>query len=138
MGAEWVVPPGLECGNLKHRTAAKRRKHGLHDAHCPNTGDTEAYQFNGGVILMDLARMRARNFGEAFVASVIDGARVTGFKQARWGEQDYLNNFYRLYPGALAALPCGCNYQYSGARREVKCPGAPVYLAHGWWVSACW
>lgn len=132
MCAEWVVPPGLDCGNVRRRTAAKRRKHALRDAHCPNTGDTEPYQFNGGVILMDLARMRAHNFAEVYITSVIDGARVTGFKRAKWGEQDFLNNFFRLHPNTLAALPCGCNYQYSGARREVKCPGAPLYLAHGW------
>ena len=130
---DWVVPSGLECGNVRPRTEAKRRRHdGLHDAYCPNPGDTEPYQFNGGVILMDLRKMRASNFAHAYVASVMDGARVTSFKKAKWGEQDFLNNFFRIHPETLAALPCGCNYQFSGARREVKCPNAPVILAHGW------
>jgi len=60
-------------------------------------------------------------------------ARMLGpNKPARWGEQELLANYLRFHPEALKVLPCGCNYQWIGPRRNIKCPGQPIYIGHGW------
>merc|ERR1740130_1430816 len=46
--------------------------------------------------------------------------------------QEQLANYLRFHPEALKVLPCGCNYQWIGPRRNIKCPGQPVYIGHGW------
>ncbi|KAI8799703.1 glycosyl transferase family 64 domain-containing protein [Cladochytrium replicatum] len=129
LGFEWVVPPGLFCGNVPSRSK-------LYDPslnqYCPKPGQTETYQFNGGVVLMDLEKMRKVGFTEMYVNTTVRTARNIGFKKARWGEQDFINSFFRVHPDSLHPLPCGCNYQFTASRREVKCPNQPVYLAHGW------
>ena len=96
----------------------------------------EPYQFNSGVILMDLDKMRNTQFVEKFRQAVIQTARIARFKKAPWGEQDFINSFFRIHPNTLKQLPCGCNYQYVGVRRHSKCPDdQPVYLAHGWRIG---
>ncbi|KAI8808798.1 glycosyl transferase family 64 domain-containing protein [Cladochytrium replicatum] len=129
MGFEWVVPPGLFCGNVPSRS--KLYDPSLNQS-CPKSGQTETYQFNGGVVLMDLEKMRKVDFTEMYVNATVRTARNIGFKKARWGEQDFINSFFRVHPDSLHPLPCGCNYQFTASRREVKCPNQPVYLAHGW------
>jgi lipopolysaccharide biosynthesis glycosyltransferase len=99
---------------------------------CINGTDYEPAQVNAGVILMDLKKMRSSNFIGRFIASVIRTARRLDFKPARWGDQDFLNNYIRLYPDHFSLLPCGCNYQYMGPRRAIRCPQQLVYLVHSW------
>jgi lipopolysaccharide biosynthesis glycosyltransferase len=101
-------------------------------ARCIEGTGYEPAQVNAGVILMDLAKMRETRFVHRFVSSVIRTARRLDFKPARWGDQDFINNYFRLYPNHLALLPCGCNYQYIGPRRTIRCPKQPVYLVHSW------
>jgi hypothetical protein len=99
-------------------------------------GKKESYQFNSGVILMDLEKMRSNNFIEVFRETIIRTARTINFKKAPWGEQDFINSFLRIHPKTLKKLPCGCNYQYVGVSRHIKCPkNQPVYLAHGWRIG---
>jgi hypothetical protein len=90
-------------------------------------------QFNAGVVGMDLAKMRQVKFTERMVKYAHHTARMLGpNKPARWGEQELLANYLRFHPEALKVLPCGCNYQWIGPRRNIKCPGQPVYIGHGW------
>lgn len=128
IGMSARIARGLQCGTTSSRARIVRA-----DGHlCQNSGDLEPYQFNGGVVLMELRRMRARAFTARFVQASVYAWRMTGHRQAEWGEQDLLNSFFRMYPAAIANLPCGCNFQYSAARRESKCPGRAVVIAHGW------
>ena len=46
---------------------------------------------------------------------------------ADWRVQSDVVPAYRLQ-----VQPCGCNYQWTAARRTIKCPNAPVYMGHGW------
>ena len=128
IGMRFKIPYGLECGTTPQRAKIVRAE----GRRCQSAGEYEPYQFNGGVALMNLARMREQQFTARFVQASIHTWRSLGFRQARWGEQDLLNNFFRLYPKSIENLPCGCNYQYSAARRESKCGNQRVAIAHGW------
>ena len=128
IGMRFRIPLGLECGTTPKRAKIVRAE----GRPCQSPGEYEPYQFNGGVALMNLARMREQQFTAKFVQASIHTWRALGFRQARWGEQDLLNNFFRLYPKSVKSLPCGCNYQYSAARRESKCGNQHVAIAHGW------
>lgn len=128
IGMSARIAQGLQCGTTASRARVVRA-----DGHlCRKAGELEPYQFNGGVVRMELARMRARRFTARFVQASVYAWRRTGGRQAEWGEQDLLNSFFRLYPETVDNLPCGCNFQYSAARRESKCPGREVVIAHGW------
>lgn len=128
IGFQWRIPDGLECGTVPFR--AQRVLDA--DVPCRAAGEMESYQYNGGVMLMDLDKMRSENFTQKFVNAAVYTWRTMGHVQARWGEQDMMNNFFRFYPEVLHELPCGCNYQFSAARRESKCGGETVVIAHGW------
>lgn len=130
VGFDWVIPKGLKCATVPYR--AKKLLETKKNVVCQNEGEREPYQFNGGVMLMDLKKMREFKFVEKFVRSAIFTWKMMGFKEAHWGEQDLINNFFRFYPETLYELDCGCNFQYSAARREVKCPGRPIVIAHAW------
>jgi hypothetical protein len=80
--------------------------------------------------------MRATNFTDRFLASVTATFRELDGKQARWGDQEFLNNYARYYPQEVEVLPCGCNYQWQGFRKEAKCGEQKVTIAHGWWVAS--
>ncbi len=128
IGMRFRIPPGLVCG-----TTPKRAKKVLAEGRkCLAEGDFEPFQFNGGVALMKLKQMREQNFSTKFIQASIHTWRELGYRQARWGEQDLLNNYFRLYPGSVVSLPCGCNFQYSAVRRESKCGNQTVAIAHGW------
>jgi hypothetical protein len=100
---------------------------------CKGPGETEAVQFNAGVILFDLVKLRAIEFTERIVDLAHHTARMAGVnKPATWGDQDFLSNYFRFHPEVLDMLPCGCNYQWTAARRGIKCPAQPVRMGHGW------
>eukprot|EP00172_Hildenbrandia_rubra_P001972 Plantae.Rhodophyta-Hildenbrandia_rubra.ctg26184.p1 GENE.Plantae.Rhodophyta-Hildenbrandia_rubra.ctg26184~~Plantae.Rhodophyta-Hildenbrandia_rubra.ctg26184.p1 ORF type:complete len:418 (-),score=68.61 Plantae.Rhodophyta-Hildenbrandia_rubra.ctg26184:952-2205(-) len=128
VGFEWEIPNGLICGTVPYRAKVYAEQGRL----CRNPGEKEPYQFNSGVILMDLDKMRERDFVEKFIRTSVTTWRANERKQAQWGDQCLINNFLRFYPESLYELPCGCNYQYSAERREVKCPNRTVTIAHGW------
>lgn len=125
IGLHWRVPADLECGNTPGREGPAGK------GQCARTGEMETVQVNGGVILMELDRMREDGFQEKYIQSVVHHFRSTE-SVARWGEQDFINSYFRLYPLELEWLPCGCNYQWFGNRREVKCGEQPVRIAHAW------
>ncbi|GAA5867352.1 hypothetical protein JCM3774_003559 [Rhodotorula dairenensis] len=128
IGMHWRVPPGLECGNVPARHGPGWR---LPES-CAEEGELETLQVNGGVALFELARMRDAGFLERYVQSIVHHYQLMKNAPAKWGEQDFINSFFRLYPEDLEFLPCGCNYQWFGARREVKCGAQPVHIAHHW------
>lgn len=97
----------------------------------PRNGSLETFQVNGGIILMELAKMREESFVSKYVQSIIHHYRSVGVV-ARWGEQDFINSYFRIHPQELEVLPCGCNYQWFAARRDVKCGGYPIRIAHAW------
>lgn len=130
IGMHWRIPPGLECGNVPFRHARER----VAPQSCAEEGELETLQVNGGVILFELARMKDAGFLERYVQSIVHHFRIMDNRLARWGEQDFINSFFRLFPEDLELLPCGCNYQWFGARREVKCGAQPVHIAHHWCV----
>lgn len=76
--------------------------------------------------------MREVGFKELYISSTASHYLMTGRRRATWGEQDFVNSFFRLHPDALRLLPCGCNYQWSAIRRHVKCPRQPITVGHGW------
>ncbi|GAA5953180.1 hypothetical protein JCM21900_006130 [Sporobolomyces salmonicolor] len=125
IGLHWRVPPGLDCGNVPSRPSS------VQDSSCAEAGELETLQVNGGVALFELAKMREQGFVDRYVQSIVHHYRLVG-KPATWGEQDYINSYFRLFPNDLELLPCGCNYQWFGARREVKCGAQPVTIAHHW------
>ena len=127
IGMHWRVPAGLECGNVPSRRKS------LKSDFCPDEGQLETIQVNGGVILLELSRMRKTGFVERYTQSVVFHYREVG-RVARWGEQDFINSYFRLFPEELEWLGCGCNYQWFGARREVRCGEQPVRIAHAWFV----
>ncbi|GAA5897731.1 hypothetical protein JCM6882_000079 [Rhodosporidiobolus microsporus] len=127
IGMHWRVPSGLECGNVPSRTDPRRPP-----SSCADEGELETLQVNGGVALLEIARMRESNFVERYVQSVVHHYRLMGGKKATWGEQDFINSYFRLYPNDLELLPCGCNYQWFGTRKEVKCGEQEVSIAHHW------
>lgn len=131
IGMHWRVPPGLECGNVPARHVPSRHA----PESCAEEGELETLQVNGGVALFELARMRDAGFLERYVQSIVHHYQLMRNAPARWGEQDFINSFFRLYPDDLEFLPCGCNYQWFGARREVKCGAQPVQIAHHWYVA---
>lgn len=125
IGMHWRVPPGLVCGNVPSKGSLSTS----HD--CAGEGELETVQVNGGVALMQLKRMRDVGFIDRYVQSIVYHYRLVG-SVAGWGEQDFINSYFRLYPSDLEFLPCGCNYQWFGARREVKCGAQPLFIAHHW------
>lgn len=128
IGMRFRIPPGLVCG-----TTPKRAKRVVEEGRkCQAAGEFEPFQFNGGVALMNLKRMRKVKFSAKFIRASIYTWRELSYKQAKWGEQDLLNNYFRLYPESVVSLPCGCNFQYSAVRRESKCGNQTVVVAHGW------
>jgi len=128
IGMRFRIPRGLECGTTPQRAKIVRAE----GRKCQSVGEYEPFQFNGGVALMNLKRMRENMFTARFVQTSIYTWRTLGYRQARWGEQDLLNNYFRFYPQAVVSLPCGCNFQFSAARRESKCANQTVTIAHGW------
>ncbi|GAA5936629.1 uncharacterized protein JCM15063_001943 [Sporobolomyces koalae] len=126
IGMHWRVPAGLECGNVPSRASSLSRS-----SSCAETGELETVQVNGGVALLELGKMREQGFIEKYVQSIVHHYRLTG-RPATWGEQDFINSYFRLFPSDLEFLPCGCNYQWFGTRREVKCGEQPVTIAHHW------
>jgi Glycosyl transferase family 64 domain/Glycosyl transferase family 8 len=128
IGFQWTIPDGLECATVPFR-AHRVREAGKA---CRKAGGKEPYQYNGGVMLMDLDKMRRDNFTAKFVQASQHTWRTMGHVQAAWGEQDMINNFFRFRPDILQPLPCGCNYQYAAARRESKCGNQTVVIAHAW------
>ncbi|GMH37431.1 hypothetical protein BSKO_05304 [Bryopsis sp. KO-2023] len=138
MGFQTDTPPGLTCKSL-HTYFRKWwpisvlwRMSSM--CSCQNSlgCDSEPAYFNGGVMLMDLGKMRSRGFSKDIVEFSNRTAPGIDFKRAAWGEQCLLNNYFRLRPEALRVLPCGCNYQYNSRRKEIWCANEPVYVAHGW------
>jgi len=129
IGAHWRVPEGLECGNVPSRSSASAKA-----SSCAQSGELETLQVNGGVAMFELGKMREQGFIERYVQSIIHHYRLVG-RPATWGEQDFINSYFRLFPNDLELLPCGCNYQWFGNRREVKCGQQPVTIAHHWFVS---
>lgn len=123
-----TVSHGLRCGGdpklVRHYRKVSKT------GYCPQAGDTETLQVNSGMILFNLQGMRDNGFEQKFVATVVDTYREVQIK-ARWGEQDFINNYVRYFPNALNLLPCGCNYQYTAIRRAVRCPNGQVVLARG-------
>lgn len=128
IGLKARVQKGLECGTIPRR-AKEILKAKLP---CKKAGDWETFQFNTGVLLMDLAKMRENHFTARIVQVGIQAWRATGFQQTGWGDQDLLNSFVRIYPEVVATLPCGCNYQYSASRREVRCAYQSISFVHAW------
>ncbi|ORY87436.1 hypothetical protein BCR35DRAFT_289498 [Leucosporidium creatinivorum] len=125
IGMHWRVPPGLVCGNEPSKDKP------LATQDCAQEGELEAVQVNGGVALFQLKRMREVGFIDRYVQSVVHHYRLVG-GVAEWGEQDFINSYFRLFPTDLEFLPCGCNYQWFGSRREVKCGAQPIVIAHHW------
>ena len=77
--------------------------------------------------------MRENNFNGRLLNITAQTARMAGPNRiASWGDQEYMANYVRFYPESLRVQPCGCNYQWTAARRTIKCPNAPVYMGHGW------
>ena len=77
--------------------------------------------------------MREINFNGRLLNITAQTARMAGPNRiASWGDQEYMANYVRFYPESLRVQPCGCNYQWTAARRTIKCPDAPVYMGHGW------
>lgn len=127
IGLHWRVPPGLKCGNIDD----DRPVWDQNPEACSEEGELETIQLNGGVVLMELGRMRDDNFVQQYIESVVQNYRIVG-RASTWGEQDFINSYFRLHPDHLQILPCGCNYQWFGGRREVKCGQQPLYIAHSW------
>lgn len=128
IGLHWRLPEGLVCGNVPARAAMDRIPPTL----CPEAGELETLQVNGGVALFELAKMKESGFLQRYVSSVVHHYRLMKSTPAGWGEQDFINSYFRLFPEDLEVLPCGCNYQWFGSRREVKCGLQPVTIAHHW------
>lgn len=125
IGNHWIVPEGLECGTLP--SLLKRRQKS-----CIKSGELETVQVNGGVIMLELLRMRQAEFTKQYLQTIAHHFKVTK-QRARWGEQDFINSYLRLFPSDMAWLPCGCNYQWFARRNVAKCGGQPVSIAHAWY-----
>ncbi|GAA5845266.1 hypothetical protein JCM9279_004824 [Rhodotorula babjevae] len=125
---------GLVCGNVpKHHWPPTFE---ADDAVCAQSGEPEPAQVNGGVILMELSRMRRDGFVHKLLASTAHVFLLADRRRATWAEQEFLNAYIRDYPSDFAVIPCGCNYQYVGIRREAKCAGQPVHIVHHWSSNA--
>ena len=122
------VPPGpFHCGGLPAATSDWPAA-----SLCPAAGELEPVTFNSAVAVFDLRAMRQAGFVERLVRATVYTARTIDFKPATWGEQDFLNNYLRFYPTALVRLPCGCNYQYTAKRKELRCGvDQPLYFVNG-------
>ena len=116
------VPDNLNCGNDNPPT----------NGTCPPPGKIVPYHFNGGVIFMNLERMRSADFRSMYEDHVWTAANKHGLRSAGWGEQCYINSFFSVYPDILHQLPCSCNYQFTAVRRRVLCPAKPIYIIHAW------
>ncbi|KAJ8293572.1 putative colanic acid biosynthesis glycosyl transferase WcaA [Rhodotorula toruloides] len=128
IGLHWRLPEGLVCGNVPARAALDR----FPPTVCAEAGELETLQVNGGVALFELAKMKESGFLQRYILSVVHHYRIMKSTPSVWGEQDFINSYFRLFPEDLEVLPCGCNYQWFGARREVKCGLQPVTIAHHW------
>ncbi|KAK4057242.1 hypothetical protein OIO90_001739 [Microbotryomycetes sp. JL221] len=126
IGMHWRLPQGLKCGTVPSKAQQRDSSQ-----FCARPGDLETFQVNGGVALFQLGRMRDTNFVKRYIQSIIHHYRVVG-RVAEWGEQDFINSFFRLYPRDIELLPCGCNYQWFASRREAICGEQPIYIAHHW------
>ncbi|GAA5942322.1 hypothetical protein JCM3775_003222 [Rhodotorula graminis] len=125
---------GLVCGNVpKHHWPPSFE---ADDAVCAQPGEPEPAQVNGGVIVMELSRMRRARFIPKLLASTAHAFLLANRRHATWAEQEFLNAYIRDYPHDFAVIPCGCNYQYVGIRREAKCAGQPVHIVHHWSSNA--
>jgi hypothetical protein len=80
---------------------------------------------------LQLDQMRSLDFFSRFVDSVAATFSLTR-KVARFGDQDFINAFYRLHPDDVGLLPCGCNYQIRGSLREEICEAKPIHIIHAW------
>jgi GT2 family glycosyltransferase/lipopolysaccharide biosynthesis glycosyltransferase/glycosyltransferase involved in cell wall biosynthesis len=129
IGLHWRVPAGLKCGNIDD----DRPIWDNHPESCSEEGELETIQLNGGVALLELGRMRDEDFVQQYIEAVVQTYKIVG-AVSPWGEQDFINSYFRLHPDQLEILPCGCNYQWFGSRREVKCGKQPLYIAHSWSV----
>eukprot|EP00290_Baffinella_frigidus_P007682 CAMPEP_0180129928 /NCGR_PEP_ID=MMETSP0986-20121125/7583_1 /TAXON_ID=697907 /ORGANISM="non described non described, Strain CCMP2293" /LENGTH=900 /DNA_ID=CAMNT_0022069641 /DNA_START=479 /DNA_END=3181 /DNA_ORIENTATION=+ len=127
-----IVPPNLRCGEVPKLPKASKLTFSSGHEYCPLSGEQEPLQFNGGVILMDLAKMRMQSFADSYVNVTTHTWRALGCKEASWGEQDFINNFFRIFPNSISVLPCGCNYQSSSIRRQIVCPHQPISIVHPW------
>eukprot|EP00040_Diaphanoeca_grandis_P033268 m.203315 g.203315 ORF g.203315 m.203315 type:complete len:1072 (-) comp32852_c6_seq4:36-3251(-) len=126
---EWIVTPGLTCGTSSAR--ATRLQETGRSQFCAKPGDREPFQFNAGIIQFDLKRMRAVDFVGRLFNVTAHTARMMG-RVATWGDQEFVANYFRFYPESYRNMHCGCNYQWTGARRAIKCPSQSVYIGHGW------
>lgn len=128
IGMKFRIPDGLECGTTPKRSKGILKKNQT----CPSAGEYETYQFNAGVLLMNLKRMRSVYFTARLVQASLHTWQALNKRPAYFGDQDMVNNYGRLYPNSIINLPCGCNYQFSATRRESKCPNRPIQIAHVW------
>ncbi|KAM0789308.1 hypothetical protein ACM66B_000147 [Microbotryomycetes sp. NB124-2] len=126
IGMHWRLPQGLHCGTVPDKA---RRMDDVES--CTRPGDLETFQVNGGVALLQLGRMRETKFVERYIQTIVHHYGVVG-RVAEWGEQDFINSFFRLFPRELELLPCGCNYQWFASRREAICGEQPIHIAHHW------
>jgi lipopolysaccharide biosynthesis glycosyltransferase len=97
----------------------------------PMSSETGPMLVNGGVALLQLDRLRSTNFLQHFIHAVASSFAATN-RVARFGDQDFINAFFRLYPDEIGLLPCGCNYQVRGSARNEVCGGQEVSILHAW------
>lgn len=64
------------------------------------------FGLNSGVMLMNLTRMRERNF-EAAIQPIYEKFK----SQLAWGDQDLLNIYFNFNPDELFELTCDYNYR---------------------------
>lgn len=72
--------------------------------HCPLPGEREPYQFNGGVVLMDLHKMREHGFVKSYEQATIHTGNYIANHRATWADQDFINNWFRYEPERLYQL----------------------------------
>lgn len=128
LGMKFRIPPALDCGTTPTRAKAYKKK----GVFCNPHAQYEPYVFNAGVALMNLKRMRETHFTLRLAQATLFTWHSLGQKPALLGDQDLFNNYFRLYPESVVNLPCGCNYQFAGTRRESKCPGRKLVISHAW------
>jgi len=126
IGFSYVVPGGLECGELPAGMARVRARPGYK---CPKEGEKEPLVLNTGMMLMSLDLMRVDDFVGNYVNATVSTWSALGHRKAKHGERDFLNSFLRRFPNRLRLLHCGCNYQAASQRRQIVCNGQPVVFA---------
>lgn len=127
IGMKYKIPRGLPCGTSTLDPVSIKAK----NLSCPSPGEYEPYRFSSALILMNLRRMREKQFTSRLVQATLYTWRSINQLTAKFGDQDFLNNYIRLYPHSVVMLPCGCNYQYAAVRREEKCPDHKIIIAYG-------